>query len=133
MARRGERKMFSQLERISALVEQGELSPPAALASLRQANAPAAAVGGAAPNPLLEKALAQLDGLVGLREVKQLVYEIKAFIEIQQKRAREGLATEPLTLHMIFKGNPLNTPVKPSTSTLQIGSGKVECPGFFYP
>ncbi|HHY93359.1 MAG TPA: AAA family ATPase [Firmicutes bacterium] len=54
----------------------------------------------------LFKALAELDALVGLREVKQLVHEIKAFIEIQQRRSQAGLATEPLTLHMVFKGNP---------------------------
>lgn len=110
--RRGERRPTAQVERISMLVEKGELTPPAALASLRQTGALSAVSPTAGTDSPLEKALASLDRLVGLKEVKQLVHEIKAFIEIQQRRAREGLATEPLTLHMIFKGNPLNTPEK---------------------
>ncbi|MDK2855590.1 MAG: stage sporulation protein [Bacillota bacterium] len=106
MARRGERRPPVQVERISMLVEKGELAPPAALASFRQTGTPLAVSSTAGTDSPLEKALANLDRLVGLKEVKQLVHEIKAFIEIQQRRAQEGLATEPLTLHMIFKGNP---------------------------
>jgi stage V sporulation protein K len=38
--------------------------------------------------------------------VKVLVREIYAFIEIQKRRERERLNTEPLVMHMIFRGNP---------------------------
>ena len=55
---------------------------------------------------LLEDILRDLDSLVGLDEVKRLVREIQAFIEIQKRRQREHLLVEPLCLHMIFKGNP---------------------------
>lgn len=48
----------------------------------------------------------ELDMLIGLSEVKQILKEIYAFITIQQRRALEHLMTEPLVLHMIFKGNP---------------------------
>lgn len=48
----------------------------------------------------------ELEGLIGLRQVKSLVKEIFAFIQIQQKRSQAKLATEPIVLHMIFKGNP---------------------------
>ncbi|MCX7568791.1 stage V sporulation protein K [Tumebacillus sp. DT12] len=48
----------------------------------------------------------ELDQLIGLRQVKTLVKEIYAFIQIQQKRQQAKLATEPIVLHMIFKGNP---------------------------
>lgn len=48
----------------------------------------------------------ELDQLIGLKNVKKLVKEIYAFIQIQQKRAAAKLATEPIVLHMIFKGNP---------------------------
>ncbi|HHV56675.1 MAG TPA: AAA family ATPase [Firmicutes bacterium] len=102
----GERRLPPQVERISLLVEKGELAPPAALAGLRQVDEPLLAASATGAHSPLAEALAQLDALVGLEEVKQLVYEIKAFIEIQQRRRQEGLATEPLTLHMVFRGNP---------------------------
>jgi stage V sporulation protein K len=106
MVKRVERIKYAQLDRIGVLVEKGELTPPAALASIRKSSESFIPPTATNPGSPLEKALAQLDGLVGLTEVKQLVHEIKAFIEIQQKRAREGLANEPLALHQIFKGNP---------------------------
>lgn len=54
----------------------------------------------------LHQALADLDALIGLESVKELVKEIQAFVLIQQRRSRAQLATEPLALHMVFKGNP---------------------------
>ncbi|MDI3522915.1 MAG: stage sporulation protein [Bacillota bacterium] len=106
MIKWGERRLPPQVERISLLVEKGELAPPAALAGLRQVDEPLLTASATGAHSPLAEALAQLDALVGLEEVKQLVYEIKAFIEIQQRRRQEGLATEPLTLHMVFRGNP---------------------------
>ncbi|AZR74826.1 stage V sporulation protein K [Anoxybacter fermentans] len=57
------------------------------------------------PNQL-EELLAELDGLIGLKKVKKLIHEYRAFIEIQKRRQHVGLKTEPLVMHMIFKGNP---------------------------
>lgn len=54
----------------------------------------------------LEELLAELDGLIGLKKVKILIREYQAFIEIQKRRRHVGLKTEPLVMHMIFKGNP---------------------------
>ncbi|TYP48688.1 stage V sporulation protein K [Thermosediminibacter litoriperuensis] len=54
----------------------------------------------------IEDILKELDSLVGLPKVKQLVKEIQAFVEIQKRRQKEQLISEPLVLHMIFKGNP---------------------------
>lgn len=54
----------------------------------------------------LDEAMKELDSLIGLTEVKKLVKEIHAFVEIQRRRAKENLVSEPLVLHMIFKGNP---------------------------
>ncbi len=48
----------------------------------------------------------ELNDLIGLHSVKKLVYEISAFIEIQKRRQQEKLVSEPLVLHMIFRGNP---------------------------
>ncbi|MDI6871630.1 MAG: AAA family ATPase [Bacillota bacterium] len=54
----------------------------------------------------LEGLLGELDALVGLTEVKELVHEITAYAEIRRHRLREGLAAEPMSLHMLFFGNP---------------------------
>lgn len=54
----------------------------------------------------VEQILTELDSLVGLHEIKRLVEEIYAFVEIQKRRQKEKLPTEPQVLHMIFKGNP---------------------------
>jgi stage V sporulation protein K len=50
--------------------------------------------------------MSELYALIGLFSVKKLIEEIYAFVEIQKLRNKEKLATEPLVLHMIFKGNP---------------------------
>lgn len=54
----------------------------------------------------IESILGELHNLVGLRNVKELIDEIIAFVEIQEKRKKENLLAEPVVLHMIFKGNP---------------------------
>jgi len=54
----------------------------------------------------IEEIYQELNSLVGLQRVKSMIREIHAFVEIQQRRAEEMLATEPLVLHTIFKGNP---------------------------
>lgn len=48
----------------------------------------------------------ELDQLVGLQNIKELVEEILAYVKIERRREQEGLFTEPMVLHMIFKGNP---------------------------
>lgn len=52
------------------------------------------------------EALAELDRLIGLGQVKEMVREIYACVEVGQWRAKEKLATEPTVLHMVFRGNP---------------------------
>ncbi|HHW14970.1 MAG TPA: AAA family ATPase, partial [Firmicutes bacterium] len=54
----------------------------------------------------LEGLLGELDALVGLTEVKELVREITAYAEVRRRRLKEGLAAEPMSLHMLFFGNP---------------------------
>jgi len=48
----------------------------------------------------------ELNNLVGLEEIKHLIFEIFAFISIGQKRSEVGLKSESQVFHMIFKGNP---------------------------
>lgn len=50
--------------------------------------------------------LLELNSLVGLHGVKKLIEEIYSYLEIQKIRQKEKLVSEPLGLHMIFKGNP---------------------------
>ncbi len=59
-------------------------------------------------NPPLkpEIILQELNGLIGLTDVKNLISEIHAYVLIQKKREKEKLCTDHLALHMIFKGNP---------------------------
>lgn len=52
------------------------------------------------------EALAELDRLVGLDQVKRLIREIYAYVAVGQWRSREKLASEPTVLHMVFCGNP---------------------------
>lgn len=44
--------------------------------------------------------------MIGLSEVKKLVSEVSAYVQIQHRREKASLHTEQLVLHMIFKGNP---------------------------
>ena len=70
-------------------------------------DAPEQADAAPSPPPLrsLKELLAELDGLVGLAPVKAQVRDLVDFIQVQQERARRGLPTEPITLHLAFKGN----------------------------
>jgi len=92
-------------------IEAGQISPLEAFKRLREFdNTPSnnRDVSGTQPGTAqrVENILSELDNLIGLSEVKLLVREINAFIEIQKRREKERLITEPLVLHMIFKGNP---------------------------
>lgn len=53
-----------------------------------------------------EEYLQELNNLIGLHDVKNLISEIHAFVQIQKRREKEKLCIDPLVLHMIFKGNP---------------------------
>lgn len=88
-------------------IENGEISPAQAFKSLREMdNITAYHTKVDNRQKQIEEILYELDHLIGLSEVKKLVREIYAFIEIQRRRAQEKLNTEPLVMHMIFKGNP---------------------------
>lgn len=88
-------------------VGNGEISPTQAFKSLRKLdNITTCHTKIDNRQKRIEEILYELDHLIGLSEVKNLVREIYAFIEIQRRRVQEKLNTEPLVLHMIFKGNP---------------------------
>ena len=50
--------------------------------------------------------LRELDGLVGLMQVKATVRELAAYATVQRWRTAAGLRTDGLVLHMVFRGNP---------------------------
>jgi hypothetical protein len=75
---------------------------------------PDSAGGNAAPTPkdltsarpTLEEALTDLDSLIGLADVKQEVRTLANFLKVQEHRTKAGLPATPLSLHMVFAGNP---------------------------
>jgi SpoVK/Ycf46/Vps4 family AAA+-type ATPase len=56
--------------------------------------------------PTLEQSLAELDALVGLAGVKHEVRTLANFLKVQAQREKAGLPITPLSLHMVFNGNP---------------------------
>lgn len=48
----------------------------------------------------------EMEPLIGLKRVKDLVYEIYALIQVMQYREEVGLQKNKQVFHMIFKGNP---------------------------
>jgi len=48
----------------------------------------------------------ELDRMIGLDNVKELVYEIYALLQIMQYRSDASLQAQAHVYHMIFKGNP---------------------------
>lgn len=54
----------------------------------------------------LEKVLKELNGLIGLAEVKKDVFELINLLEVQKKRSQQGLKNVEITLHTVFSGPP---------------------------
>lgn len=57
-------------------------------------------------NLSLEEYLAQLDELVGLKQVKDEINQLVNFLKIQSKRKEHKLSLSSPTLHMVFTGAP---------------------------
>ncbi|MFF5292483.1 AAA family ATPase [Paractinoplanes globisporus] len=50
--------------------------------------------------------LAELDAMIGLAEVKREIRKLVALVRLNQRRVREGQNPIPVSLHMVFTGNP---------------------------
>lgn len=48
----------------------------------------------------------ELKDIVGLDNVKDYIYALEDHVRVQQLRSSKGLKTSPLSMHMIFTGNP---------------------------
>ena len=54
----------------------------------------------------LEELLETLDSLVGLENIKQSVKSLINFVKVRKLREEKDLPNPPVTLHMVFTGNP---------------------------
>jgi AAA+ superfamily predicted ATPase len=54
----------------------------------------------------VEAVFAELDKLIGLQSIKDELRRLAAFLEIQKARQEQQLSRAPLSLHMVFAGNP---------------------------
>ncbi len=100
---------------------------PAAPGAIGGANNPtlagpngAAATNGNLPTAVAENAPAEppkseepetdpmedLDGLIGLSTIKHDVKELFDFVKVQQLRKEQGMKAVPVSLHLVFSGNP---------------------------
>lgn len=48
----------------------------------------------------------ELDSLIGLDSIKRDVKELAAFVSVQKARKEQGLKSVPVSLHLVFTGNP---------------------------
>lgn len=60
----------------------------------------------AAPAPSLDELMAQLDELCGLDKVKADVKSLINLVKVRKLREKEGLPVPPMSLHLVFMGNP---------------------------
>ena len=58
------------------------------------------------PEPTLEELLAELDGLCGLEKVKADVKSLINLVKVRRLREEAGLPVPPMSLHLVFLGNP---------------------------
>jgi len=58
------------------------------------------------PKLTLEEALAELDQLIGLENIKEEVRTLTNFLKVQKQREAAELPATKLSLHMVFNGNP---------------------------
>ncbi|NCB51193.1 MAG: AAA family ATPase [Clostridia bacterium] len=56
--------------------------------------------------PSLDELLADLDSLIGLSEVKKDVKSLINLIKVHKLREENGLPVAPMSLHLVFMGNP---------------------------
>ena len=84
--------------------QNGEAAPAAAASGAAEAQSQPKEE--AAPAPSLEELLAQLDGLCGLEKVKADVKSLINLVKVRKLRQEHGLPVPPMSLHLVFLGNP---------------------------
>ncbi|MBQ7446889.1 MAG: AAA family ATPase [Eubacterium sp.] len=59
-----------------------------------------------APKEPEKDPMEQLDELIGLAEIKHDVLELTDFVKVQKMRKDQGMKSVPVSLHLVFTGNP---------------------------
>jgi len=54
----------------------------------------------------IDKIKAEMDDIVGLKEVKEYIFSLEEYFSVQKKRREQGLKAGEVNKHMIFTGNP---------------------------
>ena len=57
-------------------------------------------------NGELDAVKAEMDSIVGLKEVKEYIYSLEEYFGVQKRRREAGLKAGEVNKHMIFTGNP---------------------------
>lgn len=95
------RKLFEEtVERQAARLDRESSADPS---QLMPADIPASESG---PGADVDALLAELDAMIGLRQVKDEIRGLVHFARANERRRREGFASLPLSLHLVFEGNP---------------------------
>ena len=58
------------------------------------------------PKPDFDELMAQLDDLVGLKDVKKDIKNLMNLVKVRKLRQENELPVPPMSLHMVFLGNP---------------------------
>jgi len=58
------------------------------------------------PKPDFDELMGQLEELVGLEEVKKDIKNLMNLVKVRKLRTENGLPVPPMSLHMVFMGNP---------------------------
>ncbi len=82
----------------------GVAGPAAATAAAPATAAPEAEP--AEPEKSLEELLAELDGLIGLDNVKAEIHRQAQLLRVEKLRTQAGLRSATITRHLVFNGNP---------------------------
>ena len=95
--------------------ETGEVRPVGMPQGASKGDEAAVAAGGPGPDAAEEEQkpkepekdpMEELESLVGLTTIKDDVKELMAFVKIQKMRSDAGLRSVPVSLHLVFTGNP---------------------------
>ena len=54
----------------------------------------------------IEEIKKEMDAIVGLAKVKEYIFSLEEYYQVQKRRAEEGLKTSEVSKHMIFTGSP---------------------------
>ncbi|XEC92598.1 AAA family ATPase [Paenibacillus tarimensis] len=102
----GQNKSARPSRQINVVLRSSDSTAAAALPAVQDNELPQTAAKTALPNDPYHEIQKELETMVGLDNVKTLIYEIFALLHISKMRAEVGLLGGSHVYHMIFKGNP---------------------------